>query len=142
MKNQIILSVFILFSISAYGQIEERNDAINLKRDTLIRNMLVNVNINNFIGKTVGQLLENDTIGKYKEYWWTNEPPGKLASLNLSYARGLSLVIYAYPLKYTPSFSDKLEFDFELFKKEQIKKLEIDKDFFEENVRKRLGQAK
>ena len=111
-----------------------QGDTVVLKNDTLVRNLLLKVNLSQYIGKTVGELLENDTIKKYKRCFFMDEPPSVLSSLNLTFARGLYLEIRAYPLKYTPSFSETQDFDFNLFKKEKIRTLRIDKEYFEENV--------
>jgi len=114
-----------------------QGDTVVLKNDTLVRNLLLKVNLNQYIGKTVGELLVNDTIKRYKKYFFIDEPPCVLSSLNLIFARGLHLQIRAYPLKYTPRFSKTEDFDFNLFKKEKIRTLRIDREYFEQNVVKK-----
>jgi hypothetical protein len=117
-----------------------QGDTVNLFKDTVIRNKLVGLNLYLFRGKTVKELLQNDTIKLYKQYWWTNEPPGKLRSLNLTYARGLYLSVFVDTLKYQPRFSEWNRFDFEKFLKEKVSTVELDRDFFEENVVKKYSQ--
>jgi len=68
-----------------------------------------------------------------------DEPPGKLQSLNLVFARGLDLLIY--PIRkdgQAVQFSMQGNFDFNKFKKLKIDTLVIDRQFFEENVVKRI----
>src|SRR5688572_757231 len=99
MKRLLILITFFLFGYVSRGQSKDTTqygkDKINLKRDTILRNLLVKVNLTRYIGKTVGQLLTNDTIKQFTRRYWSDEPPGVLDGLVLIYARGLSLTINA-----------------------------------------------
>lgn len=91
----------------------------------------IQVNLKKYIGKTVGELLETDLVKHYKDYNWSDEPPGKLNSLNLNYQNEVNLQIYAQQLKFTPSFSEINKFNIELFKKEKITKIIIEKNDIE-----------
>src|SRR4051812_28017667 len=106
MKHNIVLFFFILCACNTLGQAKDtlyvQNDTVILKRDTVIRNKLLLANLSSYIGKTVAELLNNETVRLYKKLWWSDEPPGKLSSLNLTYARGLYLRIYVSSLKYQP----------------------------------------
>lgn len=106
-----------------------QDDTINLSKDTVIRNKLVRLNLHQFEGRTVKQLLQNDTVKLYKKYWWTDEPPGKLQSLNLTFARGLYLQVFVDTLKYQPRFSARMSFSLEKFLKEKVSSVELDRDF-------------
>jgi hypothetical protein len=142
---------FILFLLLAsccsnlvFGQkgkaIIVQGDRINLAHDTVVRNKLVRLNLRRFTGKTVKEVLQNDTVKLYKDYWWSDEPPGKLQSLNLTFARGVYLRLFVDTLKYQPGFSERLSFSFEKFLKEKVSSVELDDDFFEENVVKRYSK--
>jgi hypothetical protein len=142
MKRTIFFTTFFLCVLCAFGQTKDtiyvQGDTVLLKQDTTMRNLLMSVNLKYFIGKTVADLLQNDTIKMYKSYWWTDEPPGKLQSLNLTFARGLYLKIY--PVRQNGQavqFSMTNDFDLEAFKKLKIQELIIDEDYFEENVVKK-----
>ena len=117
-----------------------QGDTINLSKDTVIRNKLVRLNLHQFEGKAVKQLLQNDTVKLYKKYWWTDEPPGKLQSLDLTFARGLYLRVFVGKLKYQPRFSERMSFSFEKFLNEKVSSVELDRDFFEDNVVKKYSK--
>ncbi len=145
MKKLILVLSFFLYVLTVYSQNKDiiivQGDTVNLKKDTALRNMLMKVNLKKYIGKTVEELLQNSTIKRYKSYWWSDEPPGKLRSLNLTYARGLYLEIYpAEKEGRAVQFSKIKKFDFEAFKKMEIQDLIIDKDYFEKNVVKRFSK--
>ena len=132
---------FLLITIAtnpAYAQTSEiiivQGDTVNLAKDTIIRNKLVSLNLRQFEGKTVAELLKNDTVKLYKKHWFSDEPPLKLRSLNLTFARGLYLKIYFDELKYQPRFSEFKQYSFEKILKEKISTIELDRSFFEENV--------
>ena len=136
-----------LTALTAHGQTKDtiyiHGDTVILKKDTVMRNMLMQVNLNNYIGKTVSELLEKDTIKMYNHYYWSDEPPGKLYYLSLVYARGLYLKIYPVCKNgQAVQFSETSNFDFEAFKKEKIEKIIIDRDYFEENVVKKYSKKK
>ena len=117
-----------------------QGDTINLAKDTVIRNKLVGLNLRQFERKTVKELLQNDTVKLYKKHWWTDEPPGKLHSLNLTYARGLYLCVFVDTLKYQSRFSESNRFSFEKFLKEKVSSVKLDREFFEENVVKKYSK--
>lgn len=71
-------------------------------------------------------------------YWWSDEPPGVLRSLNLTYAKGLYLKIYVRNVRHQPRMSLTHDFDFMLFQKETISDLVLDRDFFEKAVAKEI----
>jgi hypothetical protein len=145
MKKIILLTTFLLYVFCAFGQSKDtiyvQGDTVILKKDTLMRNLLISVNLKNYIGKPVEELLQNDTIKMYKNYWWSDESPGKLQSLNLTFARGLYIKIY--PVRkngQAVQFSMTNDFDIEAFKKLKIQELIIDKDYFEEKVVKKYSK--
>jgi hypothetical protein len=144
-SRHLFLIILLLSALHSIGQkINHDNDTIVLARDTTIRNQLIALDLSTLKGKTVETLLQNEIIGKYKEYWWTDEPPGKLQSLNLTYARGLYLKIFPVQKDgQAAQFSASGTFDFESFKKLKISELTIDKDFFEKRVKEmKFGKHK
>jgi hypothetical protein len=109
--NLVYLFILLLTNITlnkSFGQKAKifivQGDTINLANDTAIRNKLVKLNLRQFNDRTVGEILKNDTIRLYKKYWFSDEPPGHLSTLNLTFARGLYLEIWFDQLKYQPSF--------------------------------------
>lgn len=147
MKSVSIFLVFcaLFLTNSAIAQKSEiiivQGDTVNLAKDTLVRNKLLHLNLEQFEGKTVAELLKNDTIKLYKKHWFSEEPPFKLQSLNLTFARGLYLTMYFAELKYQPRFSKTGQFSFNKILNETISKIELDKSFFEENVVKKYAKS-
>ena len=125
----IIFGTFLMFSCQEKKSIKTNkllvNESVN---ETPEQDIFFKVNLKNYIGKSVGELLKNNAIQNYNDYYWSDEPPGKLNSLNLVYPNKISLEIYAHQLKFTPSFSETLNFNIELFKKEKVTKIIIVKD--------------
>ena len=119
-----------------------QGDIINLSKDTVVRNKLLRLNLRKFEGRTVKELLQNDTVKLYKNYWWSDEPPGKLQSLNLTFARGLYLCVFVDTLKYQPRFSEWNRFSFDKFLNEKVSAVKLDRDFFEENVVKKYSKCR
>lgn len=140
--RHLFLITFLIIALDCIGQTtRSKGDIVVLERDTVIKNKLMKLDLSKFKGLTVETLLQNDTIKMYKNYWWTDEPPGKLRSLNLTFARGLFLEIY--PVRKegrAVQFSETMTFDFEGFKKLRISELIIEKDFFEEQVIKMTSE--
>ena len=132
----LFLTAFLLPGLECIGQnINTDSSRIVLARDTVIRNQLMTLDLSKFKGQTVESLLQNEMVGNYKALWWTDEPPGKLRSMNLTYARGLYLEIF--PVRkdgQAVQFSKTLNFDLEAFKKLKISEVIIDKEFFDERV--------
>jgi pSer/pThr/pTyr-binding forkhead associated (FHA) protein len=144
-SNSILLIFYTLFLLNtAVGQKTAitivQGDTINLAKDTVVRNKLINLNLLQFEGKTVAELLKNDTAKLYKRHWFSEEPPLKLRSLNLTFARGLYLTIYFAELKYQSRFSKTGQYSFNKILRETISKIELDKNFFEENVVKKYSK--
>jgi hypothetical protein len=109
-------------------------DTVILRNDISLLNKLMQVNLKKYIGKSVEQLLKDTVINKYKNFWWEDEPPGVLNSLNLTYSRGLYLKIYFKDLKYSSRFTEKCEWELKLIKKEEIGSLVIAKDEFMRDI--------
>jgi hypothetical protein len=98
--------------------------------------MLKELDLDKFIGKTVDELLLNDTVKLYTNYFSSDEPPFKLDHFNLVFANGLYLKIYSFDLKFVERYSLERKWDFETFKKEKISKLVIDSYSYEQNLEK------
>jgi len=140
MKRTLFSIILIPCSLYTLSQTKDaiciQEDTVILKQDTTKQTLLTSVNLKYYIGKTVDELLQNDTIKTHESYWWTDEPPGKLESLNLTFARGLYLKIYPAKRKgQAVQFSITNDFDFEAFKKLKIQELVMDRDHFEEEVK-------
>lgn len=135
----IICALFITDSALAQKSeiIVVQGDTVNLVKDTLVRNKLLNLDLRRYEGKTVAELLKNDTIKLFKNHWFSDEPPLKLRSLNLTFARGLYLTMYFADLKHQSRFSKTGQHSFDKILKEKISKIELDRSFFEENVVKK-----
>jgi len=146
--NHLIASIALLFiCLNLYGQpndfkieyeqIKKKRifltgeDTLKSNKDLVVYEKLTNLNLNRFIGQTVGDLLQNDTIKLYAKYEWESTHPLKLAGLNLIYADGLYLEIEANPTQYTHKTSLTGKYDLEKFKKEKITKVKLDKSYFE-----------
>lgn len=125
----IIFGTFIIFSCQEKKSINTNKLLVNKSvNETPEQDIFLKVHLKNYIGKSVGELLKDNAIQNYNDYYWSHEPPGKLNSLNLVYSNKINLEIYAHPLKFTPSFSETLNFNLELFKKEKITKIIIVND--------------
>ena len=109
MRTIIFIAVFFC-GLYTFGQV----------KDSSLKRSASKVNVIPYVGKTVGQLLNNDTIKQFKGYHWTEKSRCVLYALVLDYSISLSLVVYAKSLKYTDLHSDTHKFDFESFKKEKI----------------------
>ena len=120
-----------------YEQIKKKRifmtgeDTLKSNKDLVVYEKLIHLNLNRFIGQTVGDILQNDTIKLYAKYEWASTHPLKLAGLNLIYADGLYLEIEANPTQYTNKTSHTGKYDLEKFKKEKITKVKLDKSYFE-----------
>ncbi|WP_462253450.1 hypothetical protein [Ferruginibacter sp.] len=141
MTIRLLISFLTFFTLNSIGQTK---DSISIKykdfildRDTTIRNKLLKFDLNNFIGKRVNDLLSNETIAEYDTYWFSDEPPFKLNCLYLKYANGLYLKVFASSLRYQPRYSKERKFNFELYKKEKISKIVLDRKWFELNIAKK-----
>lgn len=132
MKLALIVLVLFLVGNCALGQ--KKDVRVVFKGDSAVRDKLIAFNYNSYVGKTVKEFLRNDTIRLYRKYFWIDEPPMKLYYLCLEYAKGLYVNIYVASLKYQPRMSIKRKWSFDKYLKEQISNIELDKDFFEENV--------
>ena len=109
-------------------------DTIVLSEDTLMRKQLSELDLNSFKGKTVEEFLTNETVMKYQRHWWTDEPPGKLSFLNLTYGPGLYLMIYSDGLEHQPRFSETMGFDLEKYKLEKIRVIRLNAGWFDDKV--------
>lgn len=129
-KAYINMDSLIIVKDTIYFQ----NDTVILKNDISLLNRLMQVNLKKYIGNSVEQLLKDTIINQYKNFWWEDEPPCVLNSLNLTYSRGLYLKIYFKELKYSHRFTEKCKWDFKLIKRENIGSLVIEKDEFIKDV--------
>lgn len=125
MKTLFII-ITLLTSITSFAQNSSqaaKEQKSGIKDSVIIQKMLA-VNLKRYRGKTIRSLLENDTIKLYNGYRFTDEPPGKLQSLDLTYPDGMVLIIYPYSKDgQAVQVSIQEQFDFEALKKVKIQKL-------------------
>ncbi|MCC7297513.1 MAG: hypothetical protein IT244_04205 [Bacteroidia bacterium] len=128
MKRTLFFTFTFFTAYCSFGQTNDfsqiQHDTANLSPDTAIRNLLMATHLQAYIGKTVADLLQNDTIKMHTNYSWSTEPPWQLQSLNLIFAYGWNLKIYsARENEEDVQFSMTHEFDLEAFKKLKIQEL-------------------
>ena len=79
-----------------------------------------------FIGEDVNSFLEK-IDENYEDYTFSDEPPGYLNGCFISYREYYIYIELKYPLEFLEYHSPGREWDFDDFKREQIKKIIIDK---------------
>jgi hypothetical protein len=85
---------------------------------------LIAVSVDKYIGQEVLYLFYNDTLRLFNALLWTDEPPGKLRSLMLTYSNGKSLEIRPLNSSEQPTqFDINRQFDLDKFKKLRIKEI-------------------
>lgn len=102
------------------------------KLDLLIKNYKANfskkvnsINLTQFKDKPAYSIFYNDTLIYFNDLVWTDEPPGKLHSLLLTYNNGRTIeVIPVIDEQHPRQFSEKRQFDMEKFKQMKIQKIE------------------
>ena len=102
------------------------------KLDLLIKNYKANfskkvnsINLTQFKGNPAYTIFYNDTLIYFSDLIWTDEPPGKLHSLLLTYNNGKTLeIIPVVDEQHPRQFSEKRQFDMEKFKQMKIQKIE------------------
>jgi len=139
MKKITPVLVLLLVGIIAFGQ---KSDTLYngscgtiIKTDIDLKTTLQKIDLRQFTGKTVEEMLQNKTIKLYKEIgYFVNESTGEIESVSIIFAPGLQISIVSKPLKYTSNFIKTLSFDFEQFKKETITTLALDTTLFDELI--------
>ena len=103
-----------------------------LKQDN-IKIKLEEVYFENYCGKTLGELLENDTLKNYKRYYFVDEPPFKLVLVVFTYPNAdKNLFFYVEDLEHQNLVNTDWNWSFELLKKEKIERIGVtEKDWNE-----------
>lgn len=138
-KIVLVISIVIFFEQLTFGQL---NDTLYkgscgtiLKSDITLKSNLQKIDLQQYNGKTVYELLQNQTIKQYINYgYFIDESTGEIESVTIIFAPGLQISIKVKHLNYTKNFISTLSFDFELFKKEIITSLELDATLFNELI--------
>ena len=107
-----------VFSYGTYSEFEFKNLSL--------LNKIRNIAFGNYIGKTVNDFLYNDSIVNYPHCYWISEPKGYLKYLQLEFAKGLYVNVYAEKLKYIKQYNKDEKWDWKLFLKEKITKIEVE----------------
>ncbi len=79
-----------------------------------------------FIGQPVKSLL-SEIEADFIDYYYFDEPPGKLRGAGFVYPDGLTVEVHVGQLRHLPLFNENRDWDLELFKKELISNIEIRK---------------
>jgi hypothetical protein len=83
------------------------------------------ISLTKFKGSPVYSVFYSDTLIYFSDLVWTDEPPGKLHSLLLTYNNGKTLEIVPVVDEQHPrQFSENKQFDMEKFKQMKIQKIE------------------
>lgn len=86
---------------------------------------LENVELSKFVNTEVYNIFYNKSLKHINGILWSDEPPGKLRSMILTYSNGKSLQVTPYTEGNQPAqFSINREFNLEEFQKMKIKKIE------------------
>lgn len=86
---------------------------------------LEDVELNKLVNTEVYSIFYEESLKQINGFVWSDEPPGKLRSLILTYSNGKSLEITPFTEGNQPAqFDIKREFNLEEFKKMKIKKIE------------------
>lgn len=89
------------------------------------RKKLEKIDLSKFENTEVYYIFYDETLKYISEVTWSDEPPGKLRSMILSYSNGESLEVTPHTEGNQPAqFDTKREFNIEEFKKMKIKKIE------------------
>lgn len=91
--------------------------------DSTKMEILKKVDYSKYIGKSVGDILKNDTIKYFIDYMLIEGKPYTLSSLLLSYSEDVTLQIHVSQVKYQPDVRYDGKWDYGLFQKEKISRI-------------------
>ena len=124
-----LLTVLILCSCQAQENKKEKTLAQTevqetpkdiVKKDS-IKIKLEEVYFENYCGKTLGELLENDTLKNYDDYYFIDEPPLKLSIVVFTYSNAdKKLFFYVGEMEHQKQVNTEWNWSFELLKKEKV----------------------
>jgi len=103
-----------------------KSNSSMVNNDSLIINKLRKIYKESYKGKTVSELLNDTLVKGYYEYFYSDEPPGKLSALVLMYTRKIYLKIYFDELQYVERLNFDGDWPIEEIKKEKISHIEIE----------------
>lgn len=129
---------FLIALLSCQNKQEEKvdSDLQNIEQSNLHQKPkkatkeidLEKVDYKSYCGKTLGELLENETLKNYSSYSYIDEPPFVLALIIIEYPNTKkSLSVYVGDLVYQKNFSEDMSrnWSFELLKKEKFEIIDI-----------------
>lgn len=92
--------------------------------DVAKQSKIQEINLTQFEGKTIGELIQQKGLKSYNSITYKDEPPGKLRSITLLYGNA-SIIIYPIEKNKQPvQFKIDRKFDLESLKKETINIIE------------------
>jgi hypothetical protein len=99
-------------------------DSVRLQKVTQLKS----VNLSQYVGRTVGEALQDSVLAKYDEYFFSDEPPGVLSGASFHYDERLYISVFIDRPKLQVAFNESRKWDFDLFLKEEIVSIEIVED--------------
>jgi hypothetical protein len=90
------------------------------KTDSLLIEKIRKEDPRKYIGKLLNDFLSNKIFKKYKTWILSDEPPGKLYAIFLSYSKQVWIDIIFDGIHYQKGFNKERKWDFNLLKKEKI----------------------
>lgn len=115
------LILFLLISIT----LKANAQSIITNCDTILIEELLNVDFDIFLGKKVQYFLTHDYVRKYKEYIFFDNKPFVLSGVMLVISDNFFIEIFVEKYNYLNQFNTNRKWDFELFKKERVSKIEF-----------------
>ncbi|MFM2385901.1 MAG: hypothetical protein RL660_658 [Bacteroidota bacterium] len=102
----------------------DKLDSLVQKYKANLSTKINSISLTQFKGEPTYSIFYNDTLLYFSDLTWTNEPPGKLHSLLLSYSNGKILeIIPAIDEQHPRQFSDERKFDLDKVKQMKIQEI-------------------
>jgi hypothetical protein len=120
-RSYVFISMLFLVNCNCFSS-KNVVIATNTASDSLLLKQLIEINYNKLIGKEY-QILLNQFAGLDFKTYYIDEPPLKLQGLFLSFSENIYIKVYFYKLTYVKAENTKRNWDIELLKKEQIRRI-------------------
>jgi hypothetical protein len=132
MIKMLFYTLFLIALLSCQNKQEEKadSDLQNIEQSNLNKEPkeevkiidLEGVDYKAYCGKTLGELLEDETLKNYEDYYFVDEPPFVLAFIVFKYpSTDKTLSIHLGSLVHQKSLNVGNEWSFDLLKKEKFK---------------------
>lgn len=141
LQKGIITLILLLFSIAGLSGQQtttvplddlEESERIDLAKDTLLRNMLLEINLDKYLGKTVAAFVQNDTVKRFKSYSFSASRPFTTNVIELQYANGLTLEVENNKNR----FKTVKVITLNIYMNDTIKNIQLKRDKFESYVKR------